>query len=176
MEKSDVYKKAMNDLRKALKKYGGYFDLEKRDISNNLITQFLIDELADRLDQVKEIQEAAIMAQLIMIWSDLDNLVTSLQDARREIAQTRYETSTFFTVPTLEGFDPTVLSFSDHEILKGIQNLKPKLTAFAENIEVGSYGDASRQVMDVMMDVAKIQEVWNERARKIQEYKRIPID
>ncbi len=175
-QRKKMYTDAIKILSQKISGYTGYEIQPKRATTDKLIREFLVEGLGKILDRVKATQEAAIFSQLLMLWSDLENLHNSFHTAFSAVQNTDYEQSTFYIAKNIEGLDVGMLTLADLSIVNIFDKLDPKIDTFSQAIESGMYQDASSIVMDVLMDGASIHKTWMERVRLIRNYRRMVVE
>jgi len=161
-----------------VKEIHGYLCYEKQ--SNRKYTEeALIDYLETRLsscsDDVKKIQEAALMSQMITTWSDLDRLVSSFTDIRHLIKSTDYGISTFFDSNVIKEFDLNYLYTLEKTILDIIGRLDDKINRFNDAIESGMLSDSSRLTNEILEDLSAVRDAWEERRKLISDFQKLGL-
>ncbi len=172
---TQTLKKQKKELKKMIKGYKGYDKPKDRVDTNNAFVKYLQDKLTDALDLVREIQEAAIMSQMITIWSDLDGIVQNLKQAKITLEKTDYGISTFFDVPKLVEFDLSLLYRIEFDILSKIAQLKEKIIAFNDAMESGLLSDSTAKAEEIQEDLNNFISLWKERASLIRNYQKLNL-
>lgn len=165
--------------RKALtKKIDGYGDYEKQNERNKTeeaIKSYIEIRLSNCLDDIKKIQEAALMSQMITTWSDLDRLVSSFSELRLLLDNTDYGISTFFDSNVIKEFDLSYLYTLENTIVDIIDRLKGKINKFNDSIESGMLSDSFRITNEILDDLAAIRDAWEERRRLIFDFQKLGL-
>ena len=160
------------------KQISGYHCYEKqldRKPSDESIRSYLVNRLSSCADDVKKIQEAALMSQMITTWSDLDRLVSSFTDARYLINHTKYGISTFFDSNLIKDFDLGYLYTLEKTILDVIDRLNEKIKQFDDSIESGMLSDSSRITHEILEDLNAIRDAWVERQKLISDFQKLGL-
>jgi len=165
--------------RKTLtKKIAGYGDYEKQNERNKTeeaLRNYLEIKLSNASDDIKKIQEAALMSQMITTWSDLDRLVSSFSDLRLLLDNTDYGISTFFDSNVIKEFDLSYLYTLENTIIDIIDRLKGKINMFSDSIESGMLSDSSRITNEILDDLSAIRDAWEERRRLIFDFQKLGL-
>ncbi len=168
-----------SDARKKLdKKIPSYLCYEKqpdRKTSDISIRNYLENRLSTSSDDVKKIQEAALMSQMITTWSDLDRLVSSFTDTRYLIKGSKYGISTFFDSGIIKDFDLGYLYTLEKTILDIIDRLDEKIKQFDDSIESGMLSDSSRLTNEILEDLSAIQDAWLERQKLVADFQKLGL-
>ncbi|MHA1940873.1 MAG: hypothetical protein ACXACP_00915 [Candidatus Hodarchaeales archaeon] len=168
-----------SEARKILnKKIPGYQSYERqliRKASDTAIRTHIESRLSTCSDDIKKIQEAALMSQMITTWSDLDRLVSSFSDARYLIKNSVYGISTFFDSNLIKDFDLGYLYTLEKTVLNVIDRLDEKIQQFDESIESGMLSDSSRLTNEILEDLTAIRDAWVERQKLITEFQKLGL-
>lgn len=168
-----------SEARKILnKKIPGYQNYEKqltRKTSDTSIRIYMESRLSTCSDDIKKIQEAALMSQMITTWSDLDRLVSSFTDARYLIKNSAYGISTFFDSNLIKDFDLGYLYTLEKTVLGVIDRLDEKIQQFDQSIESGMLSDSSRLTNEILEDLVAIRDAWIERQKLITEFQKLGL-
>ncbi|PWI49741.1 hypothetical protein CEE45_01030 [Candidatus Heimdallarchaeota archaeon B3_Heim] len=168
-----------SDARKKLNsQIPGYLCYEKqpdRKHSDTSIKKYLENRLSTCSDDVKKIQEAALMSQMITTWSDLDRLVSSFTDSRYVIKASKYGISTFFDSGLIKDFDLGYLYTLEKTVLDVIDRLDEKIKQFDDSIESGMLSDSSRLTNEILEDLGAIQDAWLERQKLVADFQKLGL-
>ena len=168
-----------NEARKMMaKEIRGYLSYEKqgnRKFTEDAIRDYLETRLSVCSDDVKKIQEAALMSQMITTWSDLDRLVSSFKDIRFLIKETEYGISTFFDSNVIKEFDLNYIYTLEKTILDIIARLDDKIMRFSEAIESGMLSDSSRLTNEILDDLSAVRDAWEERGKLISDFQKLGL-
>lgn len=168
-----------NETRKVIsKEIRGYNNYEKqsdRKSTETALREYLESRLSVCSDDIKKIQEAALMSQMITTWSDLDRLVTSFSDIRYLIKMTEYGISTFFDSEVIKEFDLSYLFTLEKTILDIIGRLDDKIARFNDAIESGMLSDSSRLTNEILNDLSAVRDAWEERRKLISDFQKLGL-
>jgi hypothetical protein len=168
-----------SEARKAISKevpgYNRYEKQSDRKSSETAIKEYLESRLSTCSDDVKKIQEAALMSQMITTWSDLDRLVSSFSDIRYTIRLTEYGISTFFDSNVIKEFDLSYLYTLENTIINIISRLDDKIARFNDSIESGMLSDSSRLTNEILDDLSAIRDAWEERRKLISDFQKLGL-
>lgn len=170
-ESSEARKK----ISKEIPGYNRYEKQSDRKTTETAIRDYLESRLSACSDDVKKIQEAALMSQMITTWSDLDRLISSFSDVRYMIRQTEYGISTFFDSNVIKEFDLSYLYTLEKTIINIISRLDNKITSFDEAIESGMLSDSSRLTNEILDDLSAISDAWEERRKLISDFQKLGL-
>lgn len=163
-------------LEKKLKNgYHGYIKQGDRKKSEKVFRKVLKAELATCLDNLKIIQEAALMSQMITTWSDLDRLIASFSDLVLVINSSKYGISTFFESNIIKDFNLNLLYKLERMIIEIIEKLGEKISSFNDSIESGMLSDSSRVTHEILADLAAITNAWKERVRLVSDFQKLGL-
>jgi len=126
-------------------------------------------------DDVKKIQEAALMSQMITTWSDLDRLISSFSDSKLMIKTSKYGISTFFDSGLIKDFDLGYLYTLEHTVVNIIDRLDEKIEQFDDSIESGMLSDSSRLTNEILEDLSAIRDAWLERQKLISDFQKLGL-
>ena len=168
-------KKARKLLHKQISGYDCYEKQIDRKPSDKSIRNYLVNRLSTCSDDVKKIQEAALMSQMITTWSDLDRLVSSFTDVKNLIIPTKYGISTFFDSNIIKDFDLGYLYTLEKTILNVIDLLDEKIKQFDDAIESGMLSDSSRLTNEILEDLTAIRDAWTERQKLIADFQKLGL-
>ncbi len=168
-----------NEARKIMsKEIVGYSNYEKqagRKSTEAAVREYLESRLSTCSDDIKKIQEAALMSQMITTWSDLDRLVSSFADIRYLIQMTEYGISTFFDSNVIKEFDLSYLYTLEKTILDIIGRLDDKISRFDDAIESGMLSDSSRLTNEILDDLSAVRDAWEERRKLISDFQKLGL-
>ena len=168
-----------NEARKNMtKEIRGYLSYEKqgnRIYTEEALKSYLESRLSTCADDVKKIQEAALMSQMITTWSDLDRLISSFTDIRFLMKETEYGISTFFDSNVIKDFDLNYLYTLEKTILDIIGRLDEKIKLFDDAIERGMLSDSSRLTNEILDDLSAIRDAWEERRKLISDFQKLGL-
>ncbi len=162
-------------LKRTIPGYGNYEKQPERLQTESAIQNFLETRLSSYSDNVKKIQEAALMSQMITTWSDLDRLVASFSDLRFLINNTKYGISTFFDSNIIKEFDLSYLYTLERTIIDIISRLDNKIRRFSDAIETGMLSDSSRLTNEILDDLSAIRDAWEERRKLISDFQKLGL-
>ncbi|MHA1226147.1 MAG: hypothetical protein ACTSR2_08315 [Candidatus Hodarchaeales archaeon] len=162
-------------LTKKIPGYGNYEKQVERLRTEEALRKHLESRLAKSSDDIKKIQEAALMSQMITTWSDLDRLVSSFSDLRLLIDKTDYGISTFFDSNVIKEFDLSYLYTLEKTIFNIIERLDEKIQQFNDSIESGMLSDSSRLTNEILDDLSAIRDAWEERRRLIFDFQKLGL-
>lgn len=167
------------DARKKLKnkipEYNCYENQSSRNNSDESIRFYLEQRLSTSSDDVKKIQEAALMSQMITTWSDLDRLISSFSDLKLMIKGTKYGISTFFDSNLIKDFDLGYLYTLESTVVSIIDRLDEKIEQFDDSIESGMLSDSSRLTNEILEDLSAIRDAWIERQKLISDFQKLGL-
>jgi hypothetical protein len=166
---------ARNSLKKQIPGYGNYEKQGERKSTENSVREYLEIQLSKCSDDIKKIQEAALMSQMITTWSDLDRLVASFSDMRFLIQNTNYGISTFFDSNIIKEFDISYLYTLESTILDIISSLGDKISSFDDAIESGMLSDSSRLTNEILDDLTAIRDAWEERRKLLSDFQKLGL-
>jgi hypothetical protein len=166
---------ARNLLKKQIPRYGNYEKQGERKSTETAVRQYLELRLSECSDDIKKIQEAALMSQMITTWSDLDRLVASFSDVRFLIKNTNYGISTFFDSNIIKEFDISYLYTLESTILDIINRLDEKINSFNDAIESGMLSDSSRLTNEILNDLTAIRDAWEERQKLVSDFQKLGL-
>jgi gas vesicle protein len=166
---------ARKELRKRIRNYGNYDKQGERKLTDAAVKEFLKSTLSRLSDDIKKIQEAALMSQMITTWSDLDRLVASFTDIGFLIQYTKYGISTFFDSNVIKEFDLSYLYTLERTILDIIMRLDEKISQFDDAIESGMLSDSSRLTNEILDDLSAIRDAWEERRKLISDFQKLGL-
>ena len=166
---------ARNILKKTISGYGNYEKQAERSSTESTLRNYLKIQLSSCSDNVKKIQEAALMSQMITTWSDLDRLIASFSDIRFLIKNTKYGISTFFDSNVIKEFDLSYLYTLERTILEVIRRLDDKISQFDDAIESGMLSDSSRLTNEILEDLSAIRDAWEERRKLISDFQKLGL-
>ncbi|MHA2074508.1 MAG: hypothetical protein ACW97X_07805 [Candidatus Hodarchaeales archaeon] len=168
-----------NEARKMMaKEIRGYLSYEKqnnRKFTEEALRDYLETRLSICSDDVKKIQEAALMSQMITTWSDLDRLISSFTDIRFLIKETEYGISTFFDSNVIKEFDLNYLYTLERTIIAIIGRLDDKISRFNDAIESGMLSDSSRLTNEILDDLSAIRDAWEERGKLLSDFQKLGL-
>ncbi len=167
--------KARKTLTKKIAGYGDYEKQNERNKTEGALRNYLETRLSNSSDDIKKIQEAALMSQMITTWSDLDRLVSSFSDLRLLLDNTDYGISTFFDSNVIKEFDLSYLYTLENTIVDIIDRLKGKISKFNDSIESGMLSDSSRITNEILDDLSAIRDAWEERRRLIFDFQKLGL-
>ena len=167
------------DARKKLKDkipdYNCYEKQPSRKNSDKSIRSYLEHRLSTCSDDVKKIQEAALMSQMITTWSDLDRLISSFSDLKLMIKASKYGISTFFDSNLIKDFDLGYLYTLESTVVNIIDRLDKKIDQFDDSIESGMLSDSSRLTNEILEDLSAIRDAWIERQKLISDFQKLGL-
>ncbi|UCG89700.1 MAG: hypothetical protein JSU57_04290 [Candidatus Heimdallarchaeota archaeon] len=166
---------ARKSIAKEIPDYGKYEKLTDRKSTEDAVRHYLESRLSTCSDDIKKIQEAALMSQMITTWSDLDRLVSSFSDLRYLIRMTEYGISTFFDSDVIKEFDLSYLYTLEKTILDIISRLDDKIARFDDAIESGMLSDSSRLTNEILDDLSAIRDAWEERKKLISDFQKLGL-
>jgi hypothetical protein len=166
-----VHKESFSFLQSSLKGYSGYENPSRREKTDRIVRQHLMDLLTEYLDKSREAQEAAIFTQMTVIWPDVELLCSRLESLLNTVKLTDSGTSTFFS-SSLEGFDPRVLVLAEAEIVRLLKDLRNMFSDFYDSIESGLLDVSSDLMAQILRNVERIQQLYTERITLIRGYKK----
>ena len=166
---------ARKTLTKKITGYGDYEKQNERNKTEEALRNYLEIKLSNASDDIKKIQEAALMSQMITTWSDLDRLVSSFSDLRLLLDNTDYGISTFFDSNVIKEFDLSYLYTLENTIIDIIDRLKGKINKFSDSIESGMLSDSSRITNEILDDLSAIRDAWEERRRLIFDFQKLGL-
>ena len=168
-----------NEARKVMSKeipgYGKYEKQVDRKSTDTAVREYLESRLSICSDDIKKIQEAALMSQMITTWSDLDRLVSSFSDIRHLIQKIEYGISTFFDSNVIKEFDLSYLYTLEKTILDIIGRLDDKISRFDDAIESGMLSDSSRLTNEILDDLSAVRDAWEERRKLISDFQKLGL-
>jgi hypothetical protein len=162
-------------LHKKINNYGNYEKQTERKTTEEAVRSYLESRLSICSDEVKKIQEAALMSQMITTWSDLDRLVSTFTEMRFLIQKTSYGISTFFDSNLIKEFDLNYLYTLEKTIYDIIGRLNEKIHNFDESIESGMLSDSSRLTNEILDDLSAIRDAWEERRKLISDFQKLGL-
>ena len=162
-------------ISKVIPGYNRYEKQSDRKSTETAIRDYLESRLSAFSDDVKKIQEAALMSQMITTWSDLDRLISSFSDIRYMIRQTEYGISTFFDSNVIKEFDLSYLYTLEQTVLNIISRLDDKISRFDDAIESGMLSDSSRLTNEILDDLSAIRDAWEERRKLISDFQKLGL-
>lgn len=146
-----------------------YKSNKKKESTDTLIKEYLIENLNKKIDSVVKIQDLALASQMLMIWGDVDRLINILRDLKLIILETDYEGTTFFiSTKTFENNDLLIYDFQTMELLDRVDD---KLVEFFDSVESALLGDISQHVSEILHNIREITNSWTERMEKIRAFK-----
>jgi hypothetical protein len=166
---------AQKQLMSEIKDYGDYQKQSDRKLTDTAVRFYLENRLSTCSDEVKQIQEAALMSQMITTWSDLDRLVASFSDIRMLVQRTSYGISTFFDSMVIKEFDLSYLYTLEKTVLDIITRLDEKIEQFSEAIESGMLSDSSRLTNEILEDLSAVRDAWEERRKLIVDFQKLGL-
>ncbi|MFX0185012.1 MAG: hypothetical protein ACFE95_18160 [Candidatus Hodarchaeota archaeon] len=166
---------ARNLLRRQIPGYGNYKKQGERKSTETAVREYLESRLSECSDDIKKIQEAALMSQMITTWSDLDRLVASFSDLRFLIKNTNYGISTFFDSNIIKEFDISYLYTLESTILDIITRLDEKINSFNDAIESGMLSDSSRLTNEILDDLTAVRDAWEERQKLLSDFQKLGL-
>ncbi|MFW9777947.1 MAG: hypothetical protein ACFFE8_03760 [Candidatus Heimdallarchaeota archaeon] len=166
---------ARKQLMDEIKDYGDYQKLNDRNETDSAVRFYLENRLSICSDEVKKIQEAALMSQMITTWSDLDRLIASFSDLRLLVQKTSYGISTFFDSLVIKEFDLSYMYTLEKTVLDIITRLDEKIEQFSEAIESGMLSDSSRLTNEILEDLSAVRDAWEERRKLIEEFQKLGL-
>ncbi|MHA2245353.1 MAG: hypothetical protein ACXADY_10340 [Candidatus Hodarchaeales archaeon] len=167
--------KARKILSKKIPGYGNYEKQVDRKSTDTAEREYLESRLSNCSDDIKKIQEAAVMSQMITTWSDLDRLVSSFSDLRHLIKIVDYGISTFFDSNVIKEFDLSYLYTLEKTILDIIGRLDDKISLFDDSIESGMLSDSSRLTNEILDDLSAVRDAWEERKKLISDFQKLGL-
>ncbi|MHA2362631.1 MAG: hypothetical protein ACXAC7_01640 [Candidatus Hodarchaeales archaeon] len=172
------YKDAVNELKKTIKKnfnreyvsYDRGFETRKKTdiLIRGLITSF-IEEF---MDGISEIQAIALQSQMIMIWSDLDRLMSRLKDLLYLLREEReYQGSTFFisSKKAIDHFE--IMVQSELGMLDVCKQLSYRLERYREAVDSALLSDSSKLIGEIMKLLGQISNMWKIRTDTIAQFR-----
>jgi hypothetical protein len=144
-------------------------------MTDTAVRLYLENRLSTCSDEVKQIQEAALMSQMITTWSDLDRLIASFSDLRLIVQRTSYGISTFFDSLVIKEFDLSYLYTLEKTVLDIISRLDEKIEQFSEAIESGMLSDSSRLTNEILEDLSAVRDAWEERRKLIVDFQKLGL-
>ncbi|MFX0014688.1 MAG: hypothetical protein ACFFB2_06060 [Promethearchaeota archaeon] len=166
---------ARKRISKVVPSYRSYEKQVDRQSTETAIRTYLESQLSSYSDDIKKIQEAALMSQMITTWSDLDRLISSFSDIRYLIQMTEYGISTFFDSNVIKEFDLSYLYTLEKTILDIIGRLDDKISRFDDAIESGMLSDSSRLTNEILDDLSAIRDAWEERRKLISDFQKLGL-
>ena len=166
---------ARKKLKQQIPKYHSYEKQVSRENSDKSIRLYLEQRLSTCSDDVKKIQEAALMSQMITTWSDLDRLISSFSDIKLMIKASKYGISTFFDSNLIKDFDLGYLYTLENTVVNIIDRLDEKIEQFDDSIESGMLSDSSRLTNEILEDLSAIRDAWLERQKLITDFQKLGL-
>jgi hypothetical protein len=166
---------ARKSMSREIPGYNRYEKQSDRKSTEIAIRDYLESRLSSCSDDVKKIQEAALMSQMITTWSDLDRLISSFSDIRYLIKITEYGISTFFDSNVIKEFDLSYLYTLEKTIINIISRLDDKIARFDDSIESGMLLDSSRLTNEILDDLSAIREAWDERKKLLSDFQKLGL-
>ncbi len=166
---------ARKNMRKQISGYGDYEKQADRKSTETAVREYLESRLSVCSDDIKKIQEAALMSQMITTWSDLDRLVSSFADISNLIQGTEYGISTFFDSDVIKEFDLNYLYTLEKTIVEIIGRLDEKINRFDDAIESGMLSDSSRLTNEILDDLSAVRDAWEERRKLISDFQKLGL-
>ena len=168
-------REARKKLKKQIPDYHYYEKQLSRKNSDKSIRLYLEQRLSTCSDDVKRIQEAALMSQMITTWSDLDRLISSFSDIKLMIKASKYGISTFFDSNLIKDFDLGYLYTLENTVVNVIDRLDEKIRKFDDSIESGMLSDSSRLTNEILEDLSAIRDAWLERLKLIADFQKLGL-
>ena len=168
-------KEARKKLKQQIPEYQCYEKQITRITSDKSLRVYLEQRLSNCSDDVKKIQEAALMSQMITTWSDLDRLISSFSDIRLMIHASKYGISTFFDSNIIKDFDLGYLYTLENTVVSIIDRLDEKIGQFDDSIESGMLSDSSRLTNEILEDLSAIRDAWLERQKLITDFQKLGL-
>ena len=168
-------REAQKKLKKQIPDYHYYEKQLSRKNSDKSIRLYLEQRLSTCSDDVKRIQEAALMSQMITTWSDLDRLISSFSDIKLMIKASKYGISTFFDSNLIKDFDLGYLYTLENTVVNVIDRLDEKIRKFDDSIESGMLSDSSRLTNEILEDLSAIRDAWLERLKLIADFQKLGL-
>ncbi len=166
---------ARKKLKQQIPEYHYYEKQLSRKNSDKSIRLYLEQRLSTCSDDVKKIQEAALMSQMITTWSDLDRLISSFSDIKLMINASKYGISTFFDSNLIKDFDLGYLYTLENTVVNIIDRLDKKIEQFDDSIESGMLSDSSRLTNEILEDLSAIRDAWLERQKLIADFQKLGL-
>lgn len=166
---------ARKSMSREIPGYNRYEKQSDRKSTETAILKYLESRLSSCADDIKKIQEAALMSQMITTWSDLDRLVSSFSDVKYLIKTTEYGISTFFDSNVIKEFDLSYLYTLEMTIINIISRLDDKIARFDDSIESGMLSDSSRLTNEILDDLSAIRDAWEERRKLISDFQKLGL-
>jgi len=124
------------------------------------------------MDEVSIIQAIGIQSQMIMIWSDLDQLLTKIKDLRYLINNKNpYEGSTFFisTKKAIDNFE--IMVQSEQAILDVTKELNYRLKQYKDEVDSALLSNSSQLIGEMMILLKQVGSMWKIRIEAIEKYR-----
>ncbi|MFW9928223.1 MAG: hypothetical protein ACFFD1_02410 [Candidatus Thorarchaeota archaeon] len=166
---------ALNNTLMSLKSiFGKNYDFlspSKRKESNLLFSNWLKDSIKKLRDEIAIIKNMVLQAQMIMVWGDLDKLLTSLVDISNNLNETTYEGSTFFRSQKNIPEEVDKILNTELKIVDLMKLLLSKLSEFKDSIESALLSETSKLVLEMTNILNEISKNWIKRKEIIVEFR-----
>ncbi len=173
MKYNDVVKEIKRKLRPLELPYESYEVFDKRKQTDESIKSVVIRFVQDYIDKIAVIQNIVLQSQMLMIWSDIDNLVALLKDLIVFLRETSYEGSTFFLASKKVEDIFSIIVESELAILDLTTELEIRLISYRDAIDSALLSDSSKIITDISKLIKQIQSLWKIRQEAILSYRYI---
>ena len=171
MKYNDVVKEIKRKLRPLELPYDSYEEFEKRKETDHSIQKAIELFVQGYIDKIAVIQNIALQSQMIMIWADIDKLVSQLKDLILFIKNTSYEGSTFFLAPRSKEDIFMILAESELAILDLTTELEIRLISYNDAIDSALLTDSSKIITEISKLLIQIQSLWKIRQEAILNFR-----
>ncbi|MFX1534892.1 MAG: hypothetical protein ACFFDI_11770 [Promethearchaeota archaeon] len=158
-----------------IREYKGYTgNNHQRKKTDEAVRHFLAEQLRECEDNLRHIQENAILVQCIIVWPDLDELLRRLEKLKLLVERTDYDTSTFFLSDKIDPkFDMDALLQAEAIIGEHMNTLNEKIDNLGEEIDAGLYSDSSETVQEIKSVVDLVKSSYTHRVNLIKSYQQM---
>ena len=164
-------KKDKKYLKKTMKEYSGYKKIENREQSEKARRKLMINELKTVSDYLKKTQDKAISNYDILIWEDIDSLLSDLEVQILKIETLDYGDTTFFSSPKLKDLNLDYLYVLDAKLVKKLKDIE------IEDLDKSEKDGQTKQTKEKIEKIAKsietVKKLYKMRKKTIKEYKKV---
>ena len=164
-------KKGKKYLKKTMKEYSGYKKIENREQSEKAIKKLIINELQTFSDDLKKVHDKAISNYNVLIWEDIDSLLSELEVQILKIKALDYGDTTFFSSPKLKDLNLDYLYVLDAKLVKKLKDLE--VEDLDKSIKEEQIKKTKEKIKKITKSIETVKKLYKMREKAIKEYKKV---
>lgn len=164
-------KKEKKYLKKTMKEYSGYKKIENREQSEKAMRKLMINELKTVSDDLKKVHDKAISNYNILIWEDIDSLLSDLEVQILKIKTLDYGDTTFFSSPKLKDLNLDYLYVLDAKLVKKLKDIE--VEDLDKSVKEGQIDQTKENIEKIVKSIETVKKLYKMREKTIKAYKKV---